>query len=769
MSNPQITPQLTPVTPQLTPTEFAQMVKTKHPEYKDVPDVLLTQKMLTKHPEYKSRIKAGPAIGQHPSTARLEIARQTTNTPQGGAGYQSPGYWQEQTANANAAASAHFDKALSSDPKTSGEIMRGAGHILAGEANWALGGVGKAVGGVESIKDDPGAGAAIGLSLATANPLPVAAYFGGQALSAIPGIAGDIKEHGLSVGNTQDAVLTAFQLGGSAAGVRAGVPGAAAALNKAPKLSAEIIRNYTEHVANRKLGVAADPDTGISPGGALSRAMDETTKLKNLQAKGKEIVAKQHGQLTAEIDKAETAGVKMDAETPLAEWLHQRSIKERRGYPPSTGKTQVPGMTYREQQLVPYLKTWGMGGKLSNIGPREGQLLRDSLDGVIYNTKEVPSSVLDAAQRLRTIIDQGFDEKVTNWKTLNHSMSGITEAVAKAKARYADNAMGKFKEQLRLLIIPQSYPEAAVILPATYVAYQLAEMLGGGMYGHIAVTAGLVEAIRGVAKTMSSATMRMKYLNRFADLLHKEVPSGPVSYPSPGPPRPGLPPGPAATGPGAGPGGSSPFRTNVAGPSTAGIQPQAQLPAPQQPLGQQMPPSGGTPPGGIPKSASSLTPQRVMEITKQAYEEATAGVLEKGESARPLAQKAPPKTKEKLAAAARERMQRNRASKKAAGSAQAAEELAKMGGSAGAQGKGAMETAAGGESVRAQVVAHGSVQYMEAVETGLTALEKAVGKDVAEAYRETFEHEKMGAKQQYDTLMEAIHNMQEAGILAKPK
>jgi hypothetical protein len=58
---------------------------------------------------------------------------------------------------------------------------------------------------------------------------------------------------------------------------------------------------------------------------------------------------------------------------------------------------------------------------------------------------------------------------------------------------------------------------------------------------------------------------------------------------------------------------------------------------------------------------------------------------------------------------------------------------------------------------------------MEAVETGLTALEKSVGKDVAEAYRETFEHEKMGAKQQYDTLMEAIHNMQEAGILAKPK
>ena len=637
----------TTTTPQMSSYEFAQQVKEKHPEYKDVPDVELTRRVLAKYPEYKDKINTAAAIGRHPSPANLEAARQVTNTPAGGAGYQPPGYWQEQTANANAAASRHFAEAnkqsTGGKPSTYAEDMKSLGHVAAGAGDWALGGVGKAIGGAEAITRDPKAAAAVAAgAIPGVGPLITGSYFAGQAASQIPSIIRDMQEHGITVSNTQDAVLTAAQLYGSGRGVEASAPGAASSLNKAPKVSADSIRTYIEHVANRKLQVAANPDTGVSPGGALSRAMDETTKLKNLQAKSNEIIAKQHGQLAVEIDKAEAAGVKLDAATPFQQWLDKRGIETTDVYPPAKGKAGATGMTASQVELVPFLETWNRDNRLSNLGPREGQLLRDRLDSVIYDTKNVPASVIEAAQKLRTIIDQGFDHKVTNWKTLNQSMSGVIEASSKAKTRYADNSMGKFREQLRILMLPQSIPDAIVMGAAGYAAYQLSEMIGGGMYGHIAVTAGMVEAIRAAAKTMTSATMRMKYLNKFADLLYKEPPSGPASYPPqaaapgppPAPPRPGLPAGPSAAGPGAAPGGALPSGTNIVGPSTANIPPQAQLAAPQQPLGRQMPPSGGTPPGGIPLPASSLTPQRVMEVAKQAYEEATKG----DKSAKPFEQ-----------------------------------------------------------------------------------------------------------------------------------
>lgn len=40
----------------LTPTEFAQRIKAKYPDYKDVPDDVLAAKMLEKYPEYRDRV-----------------------------------------------------------------------------------------------------------------------------------------------------------------------------------------------------------------------------------------------------------------------------------------------------------------------------------------------------------------------------------------------------------------------------------------------------------------------------------------------------------------------------------------------------------------------------------------------------------------------------------------------------------------------------------------------------------------------------------------
>src|SRR6266487_3293671 len=43
--------------PLLTPTEFAQQIKAKYPDYASVPDAELAAKMLEKYPEYRDRVQ----------------------------------------------------------------------------------------------------------------------------------------------------------------------------------------------------------------------------------------------------------------------------------------------------------------------------------------------------------------------------------------------------------------------------------------------------------------------------------------------------------------------------------------------------------------------------------------------------------------------------------------------------------------------------------------------------------------------------------------
>jgi hypothetical protein len=45
----------------LTAAQFAQQIKTKHPEYNDIPDAELTQKIVAKYPQYSDMVESGPA------------------------------------------------------------------------------------------------------------------------------------------------------------------------------------------------------------------------------------------------------------------------------------------------------------------------------------------------------------------------------------------------------------------------------------------------------------------------------------------------------------------------------------------------------------------------------------------------------------------------------------------------------------------------------------------------------------------------------------
>lgn len=47
----------------ITRAQFAQKIKAKYPEYKDIEDSVLTERMLAKYPEYKSSIIDGAGGG----------------------------------------------------------------------------------------------------------------------------------------------------------------------------------------------------------------------------------------------------------------------------------------------------------------------------------------------------------------------------------------------------------------------------------------------------------------------------------------------------------------------------------------------------------------------------------------------------------------------------------------------------------------------------------------------------------------------------------
>lgn len=49
----------------LTPQQFAQKIKQKYPQYKDIGDVELTDKMLKKYPEYSSSVDTEGAFKKY--------------------------------------------------------------------------------------------------------------------------------------------------------------------------------------------------------------------------------------------------------------------------------------------------------------------------------------------------------------------------------------------------------------------------------------------------------------------------------------------------------------------------------------------------------------------------------------------------------------------------------------------------------------------------------------------------------------------------------
>ena len=357
------------------------------------------------------------------------------------------------------------------------------------------------------------------------------------------------------------------------------------------KYISDSLNHYAAGVGSRRFDVAPNTKTGINAGLEVARVIEPLEKMKNQEANLSKASLDAQARFTDKAMEHTRAGVVIDV---LPEFTAETTklVREARNVRPGIKVGALPSTV---EQAIAFFDKWNEGGRLAKLTPNDAMVLKQDLDSIVRDPHgSVPSLVKVGAEKLRTLIDQKMDKQVTGWKDYNHAASGLIEASEKAAEKTALAAKGKLAAQLRILVSMPSASEAAVMVPVIAGTYFLSETLGGGMYGHIAVTTGLVSAFRALAKGMPSASTRMALATRFADLLYKEKMSGPSSYPPMG--------GGGAGGVGGGgelpPGGGLP-------PGGQGGKPGIPPPGP---TGQ---PSGGQ---------GQISPTRVLQLMEQAKE-----------------------------------------------------------------------------------------------------------------------------------------------------
>ena len=365
------------------------------------------------------------------------------------------------------------------------------------------------------------------------------------------------------------------------------------------KYVSDALNNYAGGVGNRHFDVAPNTKTGINAGLEAARAIEPFEQMKNQEAKMSEASVRAQDKFKAKADEATRSGDVIDA-LPEFTAATGKLVREARNVRPDA----KGGLPSPVEQSIAFFDKWNENGRLAKLTPNDAMVLKQDLDSIVRDSRgSTPPLVVEAAEKLRNIIDQKMDKQVMGWKDYNHAASGLIEASEKAREKTALAAKGKLAAQLRILASMPSTSEIAVMVPVIVGTYFLSEAMGGGMYGHIAVTTGLVSAFRAVAKGMPSASTRMAFASRLADLLYKEKMSGPSSYPLQAGPGMGLVPMGGPQGPQGG----------ISGTIYPNQPPQGDGPSAGN-LGGRL--------GLTPAQPGQLSPQRVQELMEQAKKEA---------------------------------------------------------------------------------------------------------------------------------------------------
>ena len=305
------------------------------------------------------------------------------------------------------------------------------------------------------------------------------------------------------------------------------------------KYVSDTLNQYATGVAGRHLQVAPNSETGMNVGLTVARNIEPFERMKELEKKFSEVSTREQAKFTDKAIDATKAGVVVDVLPEFTEVAKKVNETLTEGYSPGHGDIG---------KITSFLDHWNKNGRLGHLTPVEAQRFIGTLDTIVRDPPmNTPPLVGKLAEKLRNIIDQKMDKQVMGWKDHRHAASELIQASERAREITTQKWHGKVAQQLRVFASiplgnePIAAPMEAVYLAATAtLGYLLAEEFGGGMGGHIAAVTGVVTGFRMMAKSLSSAEIRMKFATRFADLLYKEKQSGPSSYPPQAGPGMGL-------------------------------------------------------------------------------------------------------------------------------------------------------------------------------------------------------------------------------------
>lgn len=381
---------------QMSPTQFAQAIKQKFPQYKDVDDALLTHRILAKYPQYKTRVKFAEVPRANPLDAGADLVKR------GQKALAQNVELMENVASEQAGKGA--DLYNWQGGKVTGErpVLLSAGNLLASLGAESAKIVNKAASGLLDWKT------ASAMLLAKLSPTASAMYFLRTGAGSAKESYDKIQKEGATPDNVQNFILALAQIAGSAAAVGKAAPIEGENLGKTFVKSSETVRKGAQILA----GVGAERTTrplveeyktAKTEAEKAQAAENAKTEEANRGKVEKHATAKREAFRAEEEAKAEHAS---ETEQVKARNEAQEDIQSRRG-------VVARAINQGSEQLGNSIK------QLEQKVRQEGNQKYDAVKAKVVNDPGVPTEVVaDAVRHAKTNILKGSPESIREFSAI---------------------------------------------------------------------------------------------------------------------------------------------------------------------------------------------------------------------------------------------------------------------------------------------------------------------------------------------------------------
>jgi hypothetical protein len=493
--------------------QFAEAVKSKHPEYKDVPNLVLTSKMLQKYPEYKNKIKSAPDVKGAPSAG--DYVKSVASGL--GTAAKNVAMFPIQAASSPTEAERERFKADPTsnvpDPnKTGGIITNMANHLI----RQPIRQLEEATAARNKVKEQ-GEGWA-GQTLTTLENYPL-----------IGEMVKSLEKQGPGTGPawapgtlTPDAIKTVSEAAGYAI-----VPEVAGRVTKAAKpIIGKAARDYAGKTATKLTdttgapGLIREKDTGIN----VPDRIAEMTKLKD-------VTGLKH---SADVYDAKASAATKQVED-LAVEMNNRGIKVEG--PAAQALSKRVGLIFQKSKQIRDMVEFGQT-RFANWGKNPSEftavdilaMKRDLDELVNYEGGEKKTPLAREARQLRNEIDKSFDKVAPGWQDANERAYATIKAKEALETRHNNSLRDIVKETThRLIGSTMEKATGAAELSGIWLGLHQAGVHGYPAY--LAATVGLGIA-RGIYQSVPSQMFRIAFSDAIADALTgKRAPKGPAGWP----------------------------------------------------------------------------------------------------------------------------------------------------------------------------------------------------------------------------------------------